>query len=489
MSLSVSYNMSISAPATKAAKTLDPASVVTVQLISDEGERAGSQLQLPQGTTAAQLQTLLNGLLSNEEPMPYAFFINDIELTDDVGRVMLQNAVSVEQIVDITYRPQAIFRIRPVARCSATMEGHKDAVLSVQFSADGKRLATGSGDSTVRFWDLQTQLPLKDGRIHNSWVMACSWSPDAAYLASGDKNGSVCVWDASTAEPCGMCKGHTKWITALAWEPAHLALPSRKFASASKDKSVRVWDAVKRSQLLSMAGHTNTVNALRWCGSGLLISGSNDREIRIWNSGDGRTVRVLSGHAHWVNSLALSTDYALRTGAHDHNGTAPKDLAEARQAAKDKYEAALGGGEERLVSGSDDHTLFLWTPAVDKRAKCRMTGHQQLINHVQFSPDGRWLLSASFDKSVKLWDGVTGQFLATMRGHVGPVYQLSWSADSRMFVSASKDSTIKVWDLRTRKLKVELPGHADEVFAVDWSPDGGTVASGGKDRVVKLWRQ
>lgn len=61
-----------------------------------------------------------------------------------------------------------------------------------------------------------------------------------------------------------------------------------------------------------------------------------------------------------------------------------------------------------------------------------------------FSPDGRFILSASFDKSVKLWDGAKGTFLATLRGHVGPVYQVAWSADSRMFASGSKDSTLKV---------------------------------------------
>lgn len=158
------------------------------------------------------------------------------------------------------------------------------------------------------------------------------------------------------------------------------------------------------------------------------------------------------------------------------------------QAAQKRFEETTAKQPERLVSGSDDHTLFLWTPSRDKKPVCRMTGHQQLINHVQFSPDGRWLLSASFDKSVRMWDGTTGKFVATLRGHVGPVYQVSWSADSRLFVSASKDSTLKVWEARTRKLKVELPGHSDEVFAVDWSPDGSTVASGGKDKVVKLWR-
>lgn len=54
------------------------------------------------------------------------------------------------------------------------------------------------------------------------------------------------------------------------------------------------------------------------------------------------------------------------------------------------------------------------------------------------------ILSASFDKSIKLWDGFTGTFLATLRGHVGPVYQVAWSSDSRLFVSGSKDSTLKV---------------------------------------------
>ena len=90
-----------------------------------------------------------------------------------------------------------------------------------------------------------------------------------------------------------------------------------------------------------------------------------------------------------------------------------------------------------------------------------MTGHQQPVSHVQFSPDGRYLISGSFDKSIKLWDGYNGDFLCTFRGHVGPVYQIAWSSDCRYLVSASKDSTLKLWDIKTRKLMKDLPGHAD----------------------------
>jgi ribosome assembly protein 4 len=75
---------------------------------------------------------------------------------------------------------------------------------------------------------------------------------------------------------------------------------------------------------------------------------------------------------------------------------------------------------------------------------CTHARHALHAVQVSFSPDGRWVLSASFDKSIKLWDGLKGTFVATFRGHVGPVFQVGWSSDSRLFVSGSKDSTLKV---------------------------------------------
>ncbi|XP_065868417.1 notchless protein homolog isoform X2 [Euphorbia lathyris] len=421
---------------------VEPVNNVMCQFADREGAVLGAPLYLPQNAGPQQLQQIVNKLLNNEEKFPYSFYISDQELLVPLETYLQKNKVSVEKVLSIVYQPQAVFRIRPVNRCTATIAGHAEAVLSVAFSPDGRQLASGSGDTSVRIWDLNTQTPMFTCTGHRNWVLCIAWSPDGKYLVSGSKAGELQCWDPQTGKPLGNAlMGHKKWITGISWEPVHLSAPCRRFVSASKDGDARIWDVSLKKCVISLTGHTLAITCVKWGGDGVIYTGSQDCTIKVWETTQGKLIRELKGHGHWVNSLALSTEYVVRTGAFDHTG---KTYSSAEEIKK-------------------------------------------LINHVYFSPDGQWVASASFDRSVKLWNGVTGKFVAAFRGHVGPVYQISWSADSRLLLSGSKDSTLKVWDIRTQKLKQDLPGHADEVYAVDWSPDGEKVASGGKDRVLKLW--
>ena len=466
---------------------------VLAQFKSESGELVGTPFELPVEISVDKLQLVCNAVLESDEPLPYSFFLNDNEITSTLHKTLEleKDAFVSEKVLEIIYAPQALFRVKTVTRCSSSIPGHAEPVISAAFSCDGRSLASGSGDTTVRFWDVTTETPHHTCKGHKHWVLCIAWSPDGKKLASADKNGVIILWNPKNGQQIGQqMNGHKKWVSSLAWEPLHCNVECRRFASASKDNDIRIWDTALCKTVRVLAGHTQAVQCVKWGGTGLIYSASQDRTIKVWRADDGVLCRTLEGHAHWVNTLTLSTDYVMRTGAFDPSK--PFDVAISPEQtvanALQRYNEARGDGE-RLVSGSDDFTLFLWQPETDRKHVARMTGHKQLINDVKFSPDGRLICSASFDKSIKLWDSKTGRAIATLRGHVQAVYQVAWSADSRLLVSGSADSTLKVWDMATKKLMMDLPGHADQVFAVDWSPDGERVVSGGKDKVMKMWRR
>ena len=462
-----------------------------------EGECIGDQIVIDSRTTKRNLVSLLNKCLENEEKMPYSLFIGDETNQSEVRSSILDSVkelpnakYNAETVIPVIYKPEAMFRVRPITRASTTLEGHTEAILVANFSPDGKNLATGSGDNNVRIWDILTETPHYTLEGHKDWVFCCSFSPDCTRLASGGKDKKIIIWDAVKGEMINKpLSGHKDYITSLSWEPFHKNSKCRYLVSSSKDKTCKIWDTITGICLKTLTGHTDIVTKVLWGGEDLIYSGSRDTTIKCWNAKKGKLARELKGHGHWVNTLALSADYVLRTSCFDHTQKEFTTKEEMKEYALERYNKVKSAkGHERLVSGSDDYTLFLWEPFISKKPLARMSGHQQLINQVAFSPDGHFFVSASFDQSIKLWDGTNGKFMHSFRGHVGRVYQVAWSADSRLLVSGSKDTTLKVWDVKRKKLMFDLPGHADEIYAVDWSPDGEKVASGSKDKRLRIWK-
>lgn len=477
-----------------------------IQLQNRQGEELAETIDVPTGSSVDDLTALLHSLLQEAEKdeakgIPYSFYAqiekdgarDDVEVTTSLSDLLqTYTTIGTEEVLRLTYQPLSVFRVRPVSRCTDTLPGHTEAVLHVSYSPDGRMLASGGGDATVRFWDVFTAMPKFVCKGHKNHVLCTAWSPNAKRFVSADKSGVLIVWDPNKGESMGKnIKAHKQWITGIAWEPMHCNKGvCERLATSSKDGTVKIHNVRTHSCLSTLSGHTDSVEAVRWGGEDLLYTASRDRTIKVWNPDRGILVRTLTGHGHRINTLALSSDYVLRSGPFDYKQNKFDSAEDAYEAACKKYKAFREQqGAERLVSGSDDFTLFIWNPKESKHPIKRLTGHQQAVNHIAFSPDGRYFASASFDKKVKIWNGFSGDFIRTLTGHVGAVYQVAWSGDSRYLVSASKDSTAKLWEIPSGKHAREtLPGHADEVYALDWSPNGGSVATGSKDRTIKIWK-
>ncbi|RDL36910.1 WD40 repeat-like protein [Venustampulla echinocandica] len=457
--------------------------------------------------TPKNLELLLNTLQGHDssEYIPYRFTlpVPDKKTSETITTAFPTNVyktlitpglISTEEVQNISAAPQAVFRVQAVSRCASSIPGHGEAILATQFSPrSSARMVSGSGDSTARIWDCDTGTPVHTLTGSRSWILAVSWSPDNETIATGSMDNTVRLFNSKSGAPLGgPMKGHLKWVTSLAWEPYHAQKPGEpRLASASKDTTVRVWSVNQQTIEMVLSGHKGSVSCVKWGGTGLIYTASHDKTVKSWNAKDGTLAQTFNAHAHWVNHLALSTDFVIRTGFHDHTGKIP-DSDEGKLAkAKERFlKAATIQGEvvEKLVSASDDFTMFLWDPSKGTKPIARMLGHQKQVNHVTFSPDALLIASCSFDNHTKLWNARDGKFINTLRGHVAPVYQCAFSPDSRLLVTGSKDCTLKVWDMQTHKLAADLPGHKDEVYAVDWSPDGQKVGSGGKDKAVRIWR-
>ncbi len=369
-----------------------------------------------------------------------------------------------------------------------TLEGHTGSVMSVVFSADGKRLASASDDQTVKVWDATSGEETLTLKGHTRQVESVAFRPDGKQLASASHDQTVKVWDAISGQETLTLNGHNGQVISVAFSP-----DGKRLASASWDKTVKVWDATSGQETLTLKGHTDTVTSVAFSPDGKrLVSGSWDKTMKVWDATGGQETLTLKGHTDWVTNVAFSADgKRLASASHDltvkvWDATSGQETLTLNEHIQIVKCVAFSADGKRLASASDDQTVKVWD-ATGRKEMLTLKGHTNFVTSVAFSADGTRLASASLDQTMKLWNTTNGHEALTLKGHNGGVRGVAFNADGTRLASASDDQTLKMWDATSGEELLTLKGHTGSVMGVAFSPDGERLASASWDHTVKVW--
>ncbi len=364
---------------------------------------------------------------------------------------------------------------------------HTDTVNSVSFSRDGKILATGSADGTVKLWSLDGELQLKDTCKHkdaDAAVNSVSLSPDGTVLAIGSTDGTVKLWSLD----CKLLESLPKnkaGITSLSFSPN-----SKMIVSGSRDGTLRLWDRQGNLIPSFFQGNKTAITSLSFSPDGqAIVSASLEGNVTLWNL-QGQELLNLQSSGATISSVSFSLDgKVIATGSLD--GTVKlwsrkgQELETFRGNNKEITSISFSPDGKILATASKDLTVRLWSIEGYRPETQTLFGHDAAVDSVSFSPNGKLIATASFDGTVKLWKE-DGTLVMTLKGHQGAVISLGFSPDGKFLASAGLDGTVKLWRL-DGKLSKTLEGHGDWVESVSFSPDGKLLASASVDGTVKLW--
>lgn len=338
-----------------------------------------------------------------------------------------------------------------------TLSELRDSIPSYQQQSNGKL-------------DLTTWTPRAPARHtlvgHRQPITSIAFHPTYNIIATASEDSAIKIWDWETGEFERTLKSHTKAVTSIDFCPAPKTDDAKStitLASCSNDLTIKIWDADDDYKCVkTLQGHDHVISAVKYIppNGDRIASVSRDKTIKIWEVSTGFCLNTIAeAHTDWIRCIAPSPD-----------------------------------GQYILTAGSDQLAKLR---NLTSNAVVDLRGHEHVIECVAFAPSSsskylpkqhkQYLATGSRDKSIKIWSA-TGTCIMTLEGHGNWVRGLSFHPDGKYLLSVSDDKTMKVWDLEQSRCARTIDAHSHFISCVAFAgAKKYLVATGSIDQTIKIW--
>ena len=385
-----------------------------------------------------------------------------------------------------------------------TLKGNRKPILSLTFSHDGSSIASTSEDKTVRVWNVDTGRRTHTFKTNSEHQHRVVFSPNGKTLASSSLDGIIHQWDLKKGKHKNTIVGHGQGFASR-----NIVFSNDKITAATTygDNHIILYDVNTQEMQAVLTGHKKRVNCLSFSSDGkILASGSQDKTIRLWDVTTGEHKKTLKGHSEQVSHTMFKDDETLFSYGHDKR-VCLWDVKKGRQ----KFSFEFGDYSKGIVFSSDGNVALsrdyqkdqpyshkLWDletgshTTLPKQVKFTI----QFLDNIPISSDGS-MFAYCTESEIVVWDVTTSKEKKIIPIKSSMLSFLDLNSDFNILAKADTDGIINLWNVDTgdeiNKLKNQyiIDGYGKDfirqILQIAISPDGRILAGGRADGVINVW--
>lgn len=345
-------------------------------------------------------------------------------------------------------------RLASTPRPSKVLRGHGGAVVSVVFDHSGDKLLTASEDGTARIWYIKSKRSPVVLKGHQGPVVDVMFSKDDKFVLTASLDGTARIWSSTESVQPVVLQGHQGAVRSAKFDS-----DNNRIVTASDDGTARIWSVTGGIDTIVLRGHEGAVRSAIFSSTGeQVLTASEDGTSRLW-SADGKGNRLVS----------------------DFHGLAKS------------WSARFNKDNSMILLSSSDNTGWLFSTEM-KLPFITLPGHSGEVRSADFSPDGKWIVTASRDGTARVWStayldwfGGKNESAFELTGHSGPLRKAIFSPGSNLIATVSEDGSTRVWDMTQTRGPLILGHHDGSVLDAAFSPDEKRLATASSDRTIRIW--